>query len=140
MDLDTVLLWLHISGNVVWIGSILAVGLAITAVNVGDESTRGKLATAIYLRLAVPAFMASFVGGAVRLALHARYYFVEHHWMHGKLVFALTVIAIHHVIGARAKRLARGSVQGAGPTGILTGTLAVSAVVAAFFAIFKLPS
>jgi protoporphyrinogen IX oxidase len=139
MDLDTVLLWLHVMGNIVWIGAILAVGLAITAVNVGDESTRGKLATAIYLRLAAPAFVVSFACGAIRLALHARFYLVEHHWMHGKLSFGLAAIALHHVIGARAKRLARGNVQGAGPTAILTGLLAVSAAAAAFFAIFKLP-
>lgn len=84
--------------------------------------------------------MISFVSAATRLTLDARYYLVEHHWMHGKLPFAIAVIALHHVIGARAKKLARGSVQGSGPTAILSIVLAVSAAVAAFFAIFKLPN
>jgi protoporphyrinogen IX oxidase len=74
------------------------------------------------------------------LLLDPRYYFVEHHWMQGKLPFALAVIALHHVIGARAKKLSRGTVQGAGPTAMLAAILAASAVIAAFFAIFKLPN
>jgi putative membrane protein len=137
--MDLTLIWLHVVGNIVWIGSILAVSVAILTPTV-DPKTRGELATAIYRRLAVPAFVISFVCGAIRLALDTRYYLVEHHWMHGKLTFALIVIGLHHVIGARAKKFARGSVQDSGPTAILAIVLAVSAAAAAFFAIFELPS
>jgi putative membrane protein len=133
------LIWLHVSGNIVWIGSILAVGAVLTG-KVGDPKTRGETALALYRRLAVPAFVLSFVFGALRLFMDTKLYFVQTHWMHGKLPFALAVIALHHVIGARAKRLALGSVQDAGPAGILSVVLAVAAVVAAAFAIFKLPS
>jgi putative membrane protein len=136
--LSVALIWLHISGNVVWIGSILAVAAILTA-GTGDPKLRGEIALRVYGLLSVPAFVLGFVGGTARLLLDPRYYLVEHHWMHGKLVFALAVIGLHHVIGARAKKLARGTVQDAGPTAIMAAILAASAVAAAFFAIFKLP-
>lgn len=137
--MDLALIWLHVVGNIVWIGAILAVGVAILT-PVGEPKTRGALATGIYQRLAVPGFVVSFVCGALRLGLNTHYYLVEHHWMHGKLLFGLTVIGLHHVIGGRAKKLARGTVQDSGPTAILTIVLAVSAAAAAFFAIAKLPN
>jgi putative membrane protein len=71
--------------------------------------------------------------------MDSKYYLVEHHWMHGKLLFALIVIAIHHVIGGRAKKLARGTVQDAGPTATMALVFLVSALVASFFVIFRLP-
>jgi protoporphyrinogen IX oxidase len=137
--MDIALIWLHVVGNIVWIGAILAVSIAILS-PIGDPKIRGELATRIYLRLAVPGFVVSFVCGTVRLALNTHYYLVEHHWMHGKLLFGVTVIGLHHVIGGRAKKLARGTVQDSGPTAILTIVLAVSAAAAAFFAVAKLPN
>jgi len=140
MDLAlTSLLWLHVSGNIVWIGAILAVSVVILA-QAGDPKTRGELALAIYKRLAVPSFVVSFVCGAIRLGMDARNLLVLHHWMHPKLSFALVVIGLHHVIGGRAKKLARGTVQDSGPTAILSIVLLVSAAAAAFFAIFRAPS
>jgi putative membrane protein len=136
--LDLALIWLHVTGNVVWIGSILAVAAILTA-SAADAKARGELGQRVYTLMAVPAFVLSFVAGTARLLLDPRYYLVAHHWMHGKLLFALAVIALHHIIGARAKKLARGTVQDAGPTAIMAAVLAVSAVVAVFFAIFKLP-
>ena len=134
--MDLLLVWLHVVGNLVWIGAILAVGVVILS-KVGDAKTRGEIALGIYLRLAVPAFVLSFVCGAGRLLSDPSYYLKQHHWMHGKLVLALIVIALHHVIGGRAKKLARGTVQDAGPAAILSTVLAVAAVGAAFLAIYK---
>jgi putative membrane protein len=136
--MDNALIWLHVSGNIVWIGAILAVGVLVTS-SVGDPKTRGQMALRVYMRLAVPAFVISFVCGLARLSKDTSYYLKEHHWMHGKLLFALIAIGLHHALGARAKKLASGSVQDAGPAGIMTVVLAVSAVAAAFFAIMKLP-
>jgi putative membrane protein len=133
--MDLALVWLHVSGNVVWIGSILAVGLLLAGAK-GDAKARGELASDIYRRLAVPAFIVSFVCGAVRLGSDMPYYLKQHHWMHGKLTLALVVIALHHVIGARARKMANGAVQEAGPAGILSVVLAVAAVGATFFVIF----
>ena len=59
--------------------------------------------------------------------------------MHAKLPLALGVIGLHHVIGARARKTAAGALQDAGPVGTLTAVLAVLAVGASFFAIFKIP-
>jgi protoporphyrinogen IX oxidase len=130
--------WLHVAANLVWIGSILAVGTILTAKEPAP-AVRGELALRVYQRLAVPAFVVSFACGASRLAMNTSYYLVEHHWMHPKLTVALVVIGLHHVIGARARKLARGTVQEAGPAGMLSALLAVMAVLAAFFAIFRLP-
>ena len=136
--MDLALLWLHVSGNIVWIGSILAVGLVLAGTR-GEASLvrlRGELAYDIYRRLAVPAFIVSFLCGAVRLGSDMSYYLKQHHWMHGKLTLALVVIALHHVIGARARKMANGAVQEAGPAGILSVVLAVAAIGAAGFVIF----
>jgi protoporphyrinogen IX oxidase len=135
--MDLALLWLHVSGNLVWIGSILAVGVVL--VGQGDPNIRGEIALGIYRRLAVPAFVVSFLCGAIRLGMDPGYYLKQHHWMHAKLPLALGVIALHHVIGARARKMSQGTVQEAGPAGMLTAVLAVAAIGAAFFAIFKIP-
>lgn len=138
MKFDIVLRWLHMTGNLVWIGSILAVGLVIVTKS-ADAKVRGEIALALYQRLAAPAFVLSFLGGAVRLFSEPAFYLKQHHWMHAKLPLALGVIALHHVIGARAKKLAQGTVQDPGPTATLSLVLAALAVGAAFFAIFKIP-
>ena len=137
--MDLALIWLHVSGNIVWIGSILAVALVLMGAK-GEPKARGEIAYDIYRRLAVPSFIVSFLCGAIRLGLDLSYYLKLHHWMHAKLPLALAVIALHHVIGARARRVARGAVQDAGPVGTLAAVLAVAAIGAAFFAIFKIPA
>ena len=132
------LLWLHVSGNVIWIGSILAVALVLAGGN-GEPKVRGAIASDIYRRLAVPSFVVAFLAGAVRLASNPSFYLKVHHWMHAKLPLALTVIALHHVIGARAKKTAAGTLQEAGPVGTLAVVLFVAAIGAAFCPIFKFP-
>lgn len=132
------LVWIHVAANLVWIGSILAVVVVLQSSG-ADDKTRGTLALAIYRRLAVPAFSISFLGGMIRLLLDTSGYLKQHHWMHPKLTVALVVIALHHVIGGRAKKIAAGE---AAPSGALTGLAAglfLCAVGAAFFAIFKVP-
>jgi putative membrane protein len=136
--MQTALIWLHVVGNIVWIGSILAVGLVLLSKK-GEPASRGAIALELYRRLAVPGFVVSFLCGAGRLGLDTSYYLKEHHWMHAKLPVALGVIALHHIIGARAKKLAAGTVQDPGPTGTLVPVLAVLAVLATFFAVFKIP-
>jgi putative membrane protein len=134
MRLDIILTWLHVTGNLVWIGAIIAVGIIMLAEH-GEPKLRGELAKRVYMCAAVPGFLASFLLGVARLMMDPKHYFVETHWMHGKLLFVLIVIALHHVIGARAKKMASGEAEDAGPTrGLLIG-LAVGAVGATFFAL-----
>ena len=130
------IVFMHVAANVVWIGSILAVVIALTA-SAGDATTRGNIALGIYKRLATPAFGISFLAGAGRLVLDTGYYFSATKFMHGKLTFAVAVIALHHVIGARAKRVASGQAQAAGNVGVLGIALLVAAVCTVFFAIVK---
>jgi putative membrane protein len=136
---EMLLVWVHVASNLVWIGSAIAMGLLLTAKE-GDPKVRGALARRVYLRAAVPAFALSFLAGGIRTAMDLKGYFVQHHWMHGKLLFVLIVIAIHHILGARARKMAAGSMQEAGPSGMLTIVLAVSAILAAFFVILRFPN
>ena len=133
-------LTLHVAANLLWIGSIASVGWLLHAA--GKAATPdaakaiGELAASIYRGLATPAFGVSFVFGLARLASHADFY-MKAHWFHGKLSFALVVIALHHVIGARAKRAAAGSVQPGGASATLSVALVGAAFVTVLFAIYK---
>jgi putative membrane protein len=69
--------------------------------------------------------------------MHWKLYMVATHWMHAKLTLAVVVIAIHHVIGLRAKALASGKRKDAGPVGVLALVLFLGAAGAAFFAVAK---
>lgn len=122
--------------NLFWIGSIVAVGLTLSAPK-PDLAVRGGLARLIYRRIAAPAFAVSFVTALLRLALSPSYYFVATHFMHAKLVLALGVIAIHHVLGARARRAERGEAGSVGGVAGLTAGLAVLSAGAAWLAIAK---
>jgi len=125
----------HVTANVVWIGSILAVGRVLAAAE-GDVKVRGALAVRIYKSLAIPAFIASFLAGVARLLLSTEYYFVSTHFMHAKLLLAFVVIGLHHVIGARAKKAAAGDASAAVAPGLELG-LAIAATGAIFLAIMK---
>ena len=63
--------------------------------------------------------------------------FVETKYMHGKLLFAVIVIVLHHVIGARAKAVSTGRRSSPGPVGVWALLLSISAVAATFFVILK---
>jgi putative membrane protein len=136
LGLFSTLVVLHVIANVVWIGSILAVAVVLAA-PVSDAPTRGKLALDVYMKLATPAFVVSFVAGALRLAFDTHYYFVQTKFMHGKLTLALAVIALHHVIGGRAKKMARGTATDPGNVSVLATLLLVAAAGAVFFVLTK---
>ena len=135
-QLTTLLVFVHVAANLVWIGSILAVAFVLSG-PAGDAKTRGALGVEVYAKLAVPAFVISFLGGSARLVLNVHDYFVATHWMHGKLAFALAVIALHHVIGGRAKRMAAGTKDGPGPASTLAVILLLAATAAALLAILR---
>jgi putative membrane protein len=127
---------LHVAANLVWIGAILSVALALVS-RAGDGRVGAQIAYELYRRLAVPAFVVSFLAGVSRLVLDLDLYFVETKYMHGKLLFAVIVIALHHVIGARAKAVATGRRSAPGPVGVHALLLLISAVAAALFVILK---
>jgi putative membrane protein len=130
----------HVMANLVWIGSIGCVGWLLSASSgsnsPAEAATLARASLAIYRRVANPAFMVSFLCGVGRVALNPGYYMTAH-WFHGKLTFALVVIALHHVVGAKSKRAASGEVQGGGRGGILAAGLLVSAFLTVVFAIYK---
>jgi putative membrane protein len=126
----------HVAANLVWIGAILSVSLALVS-RATDGRAGAQIAYELYRKLAVPAFVVSFVCALTRLMLSLELYFVETKYMHGKLLFAVIVIALHHVIGARAKAMSIGRRSSPGPVGVLALLLLVSAVAATLFVIVK---
>jgi putative membrane protein len=64
-------------------------------------------------------------------------YFKATHYMHGKLPLALGAVALHHVLGARAKKMEAGDVEDAGPSLPLGLTLAALAVGSALLVVLK---
>jgi protoporphyrinogen IX oxidase len=135
------LLVLHVFANMVWIGSIAAVGWITAAAcsaskGEADTATIAGTALQLYRRAAVPAFVVSFLAGFGRLLLAPEAY-MSLHWMHGKLTAAVVVIALHHVIGGRAKKVASGSRQAGRSSAILTGAILAFAFVTVTFALLK---
>lgn len=127
---------LHVAANLVWVGAIAAVGV-IVQVPHGTPVDRGRIALAVYRWLATPAFLTSLTLGLLRLLQSLDFYFVQSKFMHGKLMFAVFVIALHHVLGATAKRMASGQLEGARHAGKLVVSLLICAVVTTFFAVAK---
>src|SRR5512147_2667944 len=113
---------LHICANLLWIGSIVSVGLILREPS-SPAAERGRMARWIYRRLATPAFLASFVAGCTMLLLDPRYYFVQTHMMHAKLPLALGVVGLHHWFGSKSKRVAGNT---AAPPGLLPVALLVA--------------
>lgn len=103
--LENLLITFHVIANVLWIGSITSVGVLLATPSEKDAPAFARAARRIYLAVATPAFGASFLFGFARLSLNAAAY-MHLHWFHAKLTAALAVIALHHVLGARAKRAA----------------------------------
>jgi putative membrane protein len=136
LSISGVLVAVHVLANVVWIGAILSVVLLLSHAGDGAEvAVVGGLARAVHTRLAAPAFMASFAAGLVVILLSPRV-FAHLPWFHAKLAFALVVIGLHHVIGARARRVAAGDKAAANVT-VLGGALFVCAAAAVFLGVVK---
>jgi putative membrane protein len=124
--LASLLVVIHVMANLIWIGTIASVGWLTAAASKENNASAAALARNLYLRAALPAFLASFAFGVSRLLLDPAYY-MHLHWFHAKLTAVLVVIALHHVIGAKAKKAAAGSMQGGPNGGILVGALLAAA-------------
>ncbi|HSQ63075.1 MAG TPA: CopD family protein [Polyangiaceae bacterium] len=134
--LANLLVTLHVTANLVWIGAIACVGWLVASASKTNDASTAVLARGLYLRVAVPAFLASFVFGASRLAMDPSYY-MHLHWFHGKLTVALVVIALHHVIGAKARKVAGGSMHAGASGGILVGALLACAFLSVTLVVFR---
>lgn len=111
LSLGTGLVAAHVLANVVWIGALLSECMLLGRARfMADGAEIGGLARRVHSRLAVPAFVASFACGVARIGEDPRVY-LHLPWMHVKLAFAAGVIVLHHVIGARARRVAGGAIQ-----------------------------
>jgi putative membrane protein len=136
-DLSLVVIALHVAAVVAWIGGDLAMAVVATAEG-GDEKIRGTLARKLYRTIAAPGFTLAFALGLYKLLTGWRAATVDANgivaggygkapWMHVKLTLALVVIAVHHVMGARAKKMMNDGAK-AGPMGILGIVVGVCAL------------
>jgi len=135
---------LHVFAVTVWIGTIACVGWLLAASSSapteGEGATAAELAFGLYRRAASPAFGIAFFTGLAQLLSNSSAY-MGLHWMHLKLTAAFLVIALHHVLGARARaRVAKtpsGSRQAGRSSAILTGATLACAFVAVTVAVLK---
>jgi len=135
--MDSLLVTLHVTANLLWIGSILSVGFLVAqASRRADGKSVAEVALALYKRLAVPAFLASVIFGLGRFATSPSYY-LHLHWFHGKLTVVLAVIGLHHVIGAKARKSAAGSMQAGRNGAILSIGLFVCTLAAVVLVIYQ---
>lgn len=142
MSTATILLTLHVFANMVWIGSIAAVGWLTAAASRIEGQDRAdavaQAAVQLYRRAAVPAFVLSFAFGLAMLVGTPGY--MKLHWFHAKLTCALVVIGLHHVLGAKAKKAARAhgeSRQSGGSSAILAAVTLAFAFGTVAFAVLK---
>ena len=137
MDFTLVVIALHVAAVVAWIGGDLAIAVVATS-EAGDEKLRGTLARKLYQRIAAPGFALAFVLGLYKLGTgwHAATVdangivaggYAKAPWMHVKLTLALVVIAVHHVMGARAKKMMNDGAK-PGPMGVLGVVVALCAL------------
>ncbi len=99
----------------VWIGSIASVGLILASSLLGSTRERATLALWPYRCLAVPSFLLSLTLGVACLILDPTKSLLKIPSMHAKLTLAVGVIALHHWIGAVARRTATGRREAALP-------------------------
>jgi putative membrane protein len=125
----------HVLANMIWIGALLAEAMLLGRARfMADGAEVGGLARRIHVRLAVPAFVTSFTFGLARFVMGIAAY-AHMPWMHAKLTFALGVIVLHHILGARAKRAAAGTKGGS--VTVLAALVFVCAGCAVFLAVVR---
>lgn len=147
--LDLFIITVHVLAVVVWIGSLVSIGLVATAKGDGGATSnvRGTLARRIYQRAAVPAFVVAFGAGLFRLlrGWNEGYLsafgvwsngYAKSPWMHAKLSMALVIIGLHHVVGGRTRKMANDGAP-EGPIATLTWIIAACAAAAVFFVIVR---
>ncbi|RYZ67232.1 MAG: hypothetical protein EOP08_03200 [Proteobacteria bacterium] len=121
--LPLVVVALHVFAVILWIGSIVSAGWMLANRASAPTPEQGKaaaeLALGLYRRVAAPAFVLAFSAGLVRLLMDREVY-LKAHWFHGKLTLAVAVIALHHILGARAARAVKAS-NSAQPSGESSG-------------------
>ncbi len=133
------LITIHVLANLVWIGAISSVGFLLAWASKMPEAEGkivGAMARRLYSIVAQPAFGVSFLFGVAIVSTNVSSY-LHLHWFHGKLTLVLAVIALHHVIGAKTRKVAGGSMQQGGSGAILSGALLLCALFVVTLAVFQ---
>ena len=94
-----------------WTGTLLSVSwLTGRARMMADGQEVGGLALALYRRWAVPLLGASLVAGFVSL-MGGPADRLRAHWVYGIVGAMVASMALHRLVGSRARRVVRGSVR-----------------------------
>ncbi len=137
MSFDQALLAIHVLAVTIWVGALASLTLVLSAPSsLGDSKVRGALGRRIYTNAAVPAFIVAFTAGIIRLLKYWQALYAHQHWMHGKLTAALVLIAVHHVLGARARKMADAGAD-VGPAVVLGAVAMLAAAVAVAMVILR---
>lgn len=129
------ILALHVFAVVLWIGSISSVGILLASSGAAPE-LRGRLAGNIFKGLSSPSFGVALVLGIVCFAADPSGSLIRNPNMHAKLTFAVVVIALHHGLGIRARKMSRGQRLG-GAHWSITAILITCAAAAVWFVMAK---
>lgn len=133
--LSQLLVAIHVAADLFWVGALTAAALILRVEAVGPAA-RGKIALVVYRRIANPAFVVAVLTGLARLSLDLEYYLRVTHWMHLKLALAVALIALHHVVASKARRMSAGTPQlSLGRATV--AAIALSALGAAVLAVLK---
>jgi protoporphyrinogen IX oxidase len=118
---------LHVTFNLLWIGGLACVTFLLFRSHKNGNTPDGLLyarhALELYRGPASIGFYAAFLTGVTRVLLDPSAY-MHAHWFHGKLTLALIVIALHHMVGGYARKVARDSMQTT-PRGVILGLAAL---------------
>jgi putative membrane protein len=108
------LLVAHIFGIVFWVSGLLVTSMALTRHTQETSAEVGRALARlerIYLRgLADVGALLTILAG-ISLVLTKPSYYLHAPWLHIKLLFVLFLIALHGIVGVRAKRFAAGRIK-----------------------------
>ncbi len=133
------LITIHVLANLIWIGAISSVGFLLAWASKMPEAEGkivGAMARRLYSIVAQPAFGVSFLFGVAVISTDVGSY-MHLHWLHGKLTLVLGVIALHHIIGSKTRKVAGGSMQQGGSGAILSGALILCALLVVTLVVFR---
>ena len=133
------MLTFHLFFDMLWVGSTLAMAVLLLGPNKTAEAGRAKgdAALLIYQKIANPSFTGAFLLGCMLLYQRPAYYFMQTKFMHGKLLFAVLVITLTHILGAKAKKQSESGMEKRAPVRILLALLLVGALLTSYFGLVK---
>ncbi len=139
MNWHGLMLTLHLFFDMLWVGSTIAMAVLLLGpsktAKIGQE--KGNAALELYQKVANPSFSGAFFLGCLLLYQRPTYYFVDTKFMHGKLLFAVIVVVLTHVLGAKAKKQSESGTENSSSIKVLLALLLLGAFLTSYFGVVK---